>query len=182
MSIPRIVQLLTNSSDIEQGSLKMLNNDIARIHAGQFFTVAFKQTLTAGATSKVTMLTPAAEVGTIHYRPALFACSADKLTLGFYEGASEATGGDTVNPVNHNRNATSTNGMIVKTGVTVAENGTKISEAYIPGAVGVGGTRNGGDFGATTEWLLKPSTLYVITYANGSSEANDVFTELQWYE
>ena len=183
MSQVRTTEVLSTAQEALTRALKTMDNDHAYIHQGKYFTAITRNTLLAAGVLKVQFKTPvAATGGIIHYRPALIVSSKDSLTIKFYEAAEGLAGGTAVTPVNRNRNSTEVSGVTVKTGVTTTGNGTQISEAYIPGATGVGGTSSGNMLSASNEWVLKPNTEYLIEFTNSSSASNDVLAELQWYE
>ena len=163
-------------------AFKTIETEHAYIHEGIFFESYNKFTLAAGATRVVT-IKPAA--GTyLHYRPTNLVTSADKVTIEFYEGATvTAATGTAVTPSNHNRNSTLASKVTLLDAPTVTANGTKFTQVYIPGATGVGGSRTGASAGVSnSEWVLKPDTQYAIKVTNGSSGANDIQINFQWYE
>lgn len=125
-------------------------------------------------------MTPA--TGHIHLRPLAIVSSADKLTMSFYEGSSGNSGGTAITPINRNRNSALAAAVVLKSGVTVTTNGTKLTESYLAGAEGIGQTRTGAQLARTNEWVLKPSTVYTYELINGSDATNTVFVEFQWYE
>jgi len=169
-----------NTFEFLTGAVKIIDNDHAYIHQGKYFTRATKFTLASGASIKFTLQTNSEKV--IHYRPINIRTSADNLSGFFFEGSSGASGGTALVPSNRNRTSTVTTDSILTQGATVTNNGTQISELFIPGSTGVGGTRTGSDLSGTNEWVLKPDTLYTIVLTNGSSGNNTIFLEFQWYE
>ena len=182
MSQVRTTEVLSTAQEALTRALKTMDNDHAYIHQGKYFTAITKNTLQAAAVLKIQFKTPLVAAGYVHYRPALIVSSKDSLTVKFYEAAEGLAGGVAVTPVNRNRNSTEVSGVTLKVGVTTTGNGTQISEAYIPGATGVGGTSSGNMLSASNEWVLKPNTEYLIELTNASAAANDVLAELQWYE
>ena len=164
------------------GAFRTIETEHSYIHEGIFFESYNKFTLAAGAT-KVVTIKPAA--GTyLHYRPTNLVTSADKVTIEFYEGATvTAATGTAVTPSNHNRNSTLASKVTLLDAPTVTANGTKFAQVYIPGATGTGGTRTGASAGvSSSEWVLKPDTVYMVKVTNGSSGSNDIQINFQWYE
>ena len=163
-------------------AIRTIETEHSYIHEGIFFESYNKFTLAAAATRLVTMKTPAAKY--LHYRPTNLTTSADKITVEFFEGATvTAATGTAAIPSNHNRNSALASGVTLLDAPTVTANGTKFAQVYIPGATGTGGTRSGASAGVSnSEWVLKPNTTYMIKVTNGSSGANDIQVNFQWYE
>jgi hypothetical protein len=175
-----IAQVFKGSFERITGAIKGIDNYHAYIHEGKFFTHATKFTLTTGAVTKFTIVTPATPF--VHYRPMNIITSVDAVSAIFYEGSSGNSGGTSLTMVNRNRNSGIAATSILKSGVTVTSNGTQISQLYMPGSTGNGQSRSGTQLSGNNEWVLKPSTVYTIEFTNGSSASNTIFIEFQWYE
>lgn len=153
------------------------------IHNGVFYEFYSKFQLAANNGTKIiSMKTPA--TGYVHLSPPTYFSSADKLTIEYFEGATQtAETGTAITAVNHNRVSTNTPKATLLDAPTVTNNGTKFAQVYIPGSTGVGGTRYGESVGGTkNEWVLKQNTVYLIKFSNASTSANDVQINAQWYE
>lgn len=175
VNIASAVERVTNG-------FKTIEVEHANIHEGLFFESYNKFTLAAAGTRFVTIKTP---IGVyLHYKPTNLVTSADKITIEFFEGATvTAATGTSTSPSNHNRNSSNASGVTLLDAPTVTANGTKFAQVYIPGATGIGGTRTGASAGTSgSEWVLKPNTQYAIKVTNGSSGANDIQINFQWYE
>ncbi len=96
-----------------------------------------------------------------------------------YEGTTTSSSGSAVTEHNTNRNSTNTADMVVTTEPTVTGDGTLIHERYIPTAGKDTGQIAGSLF---EEWVLKPSTKYLIRFTNNSGAICDLSWELLWYE
>lgn len=175
-----LVQVLLKFKERVTESVKSISTEHSYIHEGLLFSISLKNTLGAGVTRKITFLTPSVKY--IHYRPAIIVTSADKLTMNFYESSSGNTGGTPLTAYNRNRLSPITAQSIVTDGATVTTNGTKIGGSFVGGGTGVGGARSGSEVGEENELVLKQNTLYTMELVNGSTESNEVFLKMKWYE
>lgn len=180
MSTQRQTQIAELQKERVTDALKTIENDHAYVHAGKLFSYAVKFDLLTTASTKFTFVTPV--TGYVHYRPVAVNTSADKLTINFYEGSSGNSGGSAITPVNRSRISTIASTVVFKSGVTVTTNGTKLTEAYLPGSTGVGQARSGTQISGSDEWVFKPNTVYTFEFINGSSSTNTVFVDFRWYE
>lgn len=105
------------------------------------------------------------------------------VNIEIYEGTTVSADGSAVSTFNRNRNSTRTPTCTAFTGPTITGDGTLIHDRYVPSAGGSGVNTVGiiGD-GAGEEWLLKPSTNYLIRLTNNSGGAIDGTYEMLWYE
>ena len=163
---------------------KSIYTDHAYIHEGKMYSASIVPTsIAAGATRKLTFVTPPSTSNIyVHWRPSIVACSADKLTINFYEASSGNSGGTALTAVNRNRLSAHTASSVVTDGVTVTTNGDFVDRTYIGGGSGVGGSVTGAETGETNEIILKQNTIHTIELINNSSSANIVFIKLLWYE
>ena len=160
-------------------AFKLIDTDHGSIHEGKFYENSVQTTLTAGGTYDIAFTTPADLY--MHYRPAKIVCSADKLTIGFYEDCS-VVGGATLTAYNHRRATTAAATMIFVTSASITAIGTSIHKSYIGGGTGVGGSRVGAETGQKNEWVLKQTTNYCLRLSNASSSSNIVNINNIWYE
>lgn len=159
---------------------RVIDTNHAYIHEGKMFNCAFRNILLAGATRKITALTPANKY--IHYRPIDIMTSADKVTVNFYENSSGNSGGTSKTIINRNRTSNKVSESVIKDGETVTTNGNLISGVYLPGSTGVGQIRTGNVVTGADEWVLKQNTLYTLEIINGSDSSNDIGVNFHWYE
>jgi hypothetical protein len=105
-------------------------------------------------------------------------------TVQLYESTTVSDNGDLVTPRNTNRNSSNTPSTLLLSDPTVTGVGDLLHTTWIPPtATGVGQTADGvsnAEFGE--EWVLKPSTNYLIRITNNSGVTIDVDLELLWYE
>ena len=102
-----------------------------------------------------------------------------------YEDTLTSNDGTDVGCQNTNRNADCVSGSTIYSSPTITDVGTLIHTAWIPptsagqgvsGATGIAGETNG------EEWILKPSTKYLIRMTNNSGATIDYSYEILWYE
>lgn len=156
-----------------------IDTDHRGIHRGQFFETSVQATLSSGGTHNIVLTTPATDY--IHYRAEKVVCSADKLTISLYENCS-VSGGATVTPYNHNRNNTAVSTVAVVKTANVTADGTLISQSFIGGGSGIGGSRQGAETSQANEWVLALSKNYCVRLSNGSTGSNTVNINNLWYE
>ena len=97
------------------------------------------------------------------------------------EGATGGmTGGSDVTPINNNRNSDKTSGMVLTSGVTVADSYAKRLENDKWGANGFKETIGGGS-SRSDELILKQNTTYLRTFISGAA-GNIVQFKASWYE
>jgi hypothetical protein len=161
-----------------------ISTDHEYIHDGfGFRLVGVTPSISAGSTYDIRIVTPAAAVGYVHFRPALFASSANLAQITLTE-AGTSTGGSAATPLNQNRNSSKTPNV----GCTVGVTGTPGTPVIDLVNVGSGGspsaTRGGGGGGGENdEVVLKAGTVYILRIANiGSTTATVVSYNVFWYE
>jgi hypothetical protein len=118
-----------------------------------------------------------------HLNAALITMSDSPCDMEAFEGTTTSADGTAVTVFNRNRNSTNTAAMTMFTGPTITADGTQIHDRYIPDQGGVG-TNNAGAVspGLGEEWVLKPSTKYLLRFTNNSGGAITVAFEFLWYE
>lgn len=178
-----VLNHLSNFAEDVTSAVRTIDTDHAYIHGGIMFSATDYRSLTAGATSFITVLTPGTASGTyIHWRPAAIVSSADKVLVTLYEGSSTPTASGTVTPYNRDRTTTLTALLTVASSASITTIGTAIDRAYIGGGEGVGGARSGADTDEKHEIIFAQNQRYTMGVANNSTAANTVFLKLMWYE
>ena len=141
------------------------------IHNGHLFRAGFQKNITSAGTAILAITTPAGEA--IHFTPQV--TGEGEIEVEFVEAPTSITGGTTVTPRNANRNSAS-----VSTAVLKADPAWVRGAGVTLGKVVVGdGRRSGGTAAPDGEWILKPSTLYVMLVTDQSTSANEV--NIRWY-
>lgn len=118
-----------------------------------------------------------------HINGVLFSIEDSPIDIVTYEGTTTSSNGTAVPRFNRNRNSSNTSSMIAYSGPTVTGTGTQIHDRYVPPAGGVGSNDVGvvaPNFGE--EWVLQPSTKYLVRLTNNSGAAITVAMEMLWYE
>ena len=106
------------------------------------------------------------------------------IDVEMYEGTTASADGTPQTVFPTNRNATSSSAAVLNFAPTVTVDGTLIHTGWLPPtAVGVGQSSEG----VTTdtsgeEWILKPSTKYLIRLTNNSGATLSYRWEFLWYE
>lgn len=102
-----------------------------------------------------------------------------------YEGTTTSADGGAITTNNTNRTSTNTPGVDLFSAPTVTDVGTLVHTSWLPptsagqgqsGATGISGETNG------EEWVLAPSTKYLIRITNLSGATIDYAYEMLWYE
>ena len=171
--------------DALTGMLCSIGSDHAYIHLGKGYILAGQTaSIASGGVEHISFKTPPKVNGgkTIHFRPAKISSTANSLSVTIIEGAV-MTSGTKATPQNLNRFKPNASTVEAYTGATlsVAGNGGII---YID-SVGSGGASNrfGGDSASGEERVLKPDTMYSITFTNtGAATATTGTYTLFWYE
>lgn len=157
-----------------------IGSDHAYIHLGKgYVLIGDTASLASGASESIYFKTPA-NGKIIHFRPARISSSANSLSCTVAEG-SVISGGTAAKPRNLNRMAPDASTVVATTAATLTTTGAIIYKD----AVGSGGASNriGGDAAAGEERVLKPDTVYSITFTNtGAATATVATYTLFWYE
>jgi len=161
-----------------------LGSDRAYIHLGKVYVLAGTTvSIPSSGVEHSSFKTPALPRGKyIHMRPAKISSTANSLAITMTQGAV-MTGGTVAVPQNLNRLKANKSEITVYTGATLSTAGT--GGVVYQDAVGSGGASNraGGEGAASEERILKPDTMYSITFTNiGAATATVGYYTLFWYE
>lgn len=175
----------TDKSQVDRftGFAATVSSDHSYIHDGIGFTYSGTTgSVSAAGTYTVSFVTPAADVGYIHWRPTGLSSTANTLQMRLAEG-STVTGGTPATPRNRNRNSKKTSNVSVSYGVTLSAEGTILEYAQVGAGSNAANATGGGSDGSNLEWVLKPSTTYSLRFENvGSTTATVGYFNLFWYE
>lgn len=152
-------------------------------HDGFLFHSSGKVTgMIAANVDDYLLVTPAAlEVNFSRLR---LATERGDIDIQLYEGTTTSADGSAETVMNTNRGSTITPTAVLTSAPTVSGVGTLVHTGWIPPtAVGVGQSSEG----ITTdtsgeEWILAPSTKYLIRITNNSGATIDYRWEILWYE
>ncbi len=173
---------LIGQADRFTNQQSVMQADHTYIHAGIGFTIA----LDLGSISSayhIAIETPAASTGKyIHYRPsnAKVTTSADSVQYLLRENITSYTGGTVYTPFNRNRNNSNTSVTTVKYGVTPTVGTPVLLDIMEIGSTGRPAARSGGGGGSGEEIILKPDTIYLLTFTPAGATSVG-FTDF-WYE
>lgn len=154
--------------DAVSGNLKTIDAAHEQIHTGTHFTATHLSKVGTGTAVSVMITTPASTVGILH-----FVCSvaADKSATWTLSEAPSATGGSALVAYNNDRNSTTANPATLVHTVTYTSAGT-VLETHIVGSASTPQSKTGGLAEARNEWLLKPSTKYLIYAIADAADTN----------
>ena len=177
-----VVKIAVDSYDSYTKGIKQIDTDHYYIHAGKKFKYSENFSLATTATKVISFTTP--DTKTIHYRPDIISCSADKLRIQLFEGDTVTGGTNKLTSIfNQNRGSSATTTMtLFSTGTTQSVQGTDILSLYIGGGTNVGGTSAGNNISQAEEIVLKTETTYSLLFTNNSSNTNVVNVVIAWYE
>lgn len=145
------------------------------IHEGESFTAHAGWASVASGTSKYLRIS----VDSVTYPHATFAGSASgAYTVEVFEGGTTSANGTAVPVYNRNRNSSKTGGLTITYDPTVTGDGNRLGLLY--GGGGAGATRVGGSDRAAQEFILKPSTLYLLKITSGATGTN-LGASIDWY-
>ena len=108
---------------------------------------------------------------------------AGDVDLDIFEGTTVSADGTAITSHITNRNSSNTPGTLFYHTPTVTDDGTLIHDQWVPPtSSGTGGSHDGADASTGEEWLLAPSTNYLIRITNNSGDTIRVWEEILWYE
>jgi hypothetical protein len=119
-----------------------------------------------------------------HIQRVRFSFGGGDVDIETYEGATTSDDGVALSELNTNRNSSNTPSTVLTFGPTVTDDGTLIHTAWAPPtAAGIGLSSEGsGNVDAGEEWILAPSTKYLVRLTNNSGATIDYRWEFFWYE
>ena len=152
-------------------AIPIIMSDHSRIHKGEAYSAAGKATgLNNGDSFDILLKNP---VGNFpHFRVFEFDSDKSPGDILLYESPTTSADGDAVVINNLNRNSSNTPDLEVFTTPTVDAVGTQIEFHLVTGTKASGGSSQS----ATTEWILKVNTDYLIRFTAGANS-----TTVGWY-
>jgi hypothetical protein len=151
-------------------------------HDGMIFHATHKKDALANGASHDHLLRVPAGVYP-HFNRLMFSVSAGDCDAYLYEGATVSADGTPETVYNTNRNSTNAAETLLFTDPTVTDPGTEIHHVWMPPTgAGVGSSTGLSKVSFDEEWLLKPSTDYLIRLTNNSGGAIDIWHEMLFYE
>jgi len=118
-----------------------------------------------------------------HLTAMLFTFSAGDIDIETFEGTTTSADGTAVAVFNRNRNSSNTPAISVSHTPTITADGTQIHDRLVhPTDFGVGTSEGIVSPNLGEEWILKPSTKYLVRVTNNSGGAVKLTMEMLWYE
>jgi len=149
----------------------------AQIHKGNVYTAGYLFTAVASAAT-ATFLS-SVHAATYRHRIISVAALGNSL-VQFYEGTTTSSDGTALTIFNRNRNSANTSGTTLFYTPSVTADGTELPPDYIFG--GSKSKAGGGEGGFDSEYVLKPSTKYLVRITNQSGAAENIIISPTWYE
>ena len=150
--------------------LRTIEIEHHEIHEGESFSAVYQATKDDAETLDLQITTPATE----YLHSVLEASSTLEAEVALYE-APTTSGGTAVTAYNRNRNSQNVAAATVAHTPTVSAVGTLLAATTIGTGKSVGGNLRG-----ISEWILKPSTKYLLRITSGSN-GNIITATLDWY-
>ena len=119
-----------------------------------------------------------------HIQRMAFTFGRGDIDIAVYEDTVTAAHGVAIDVENTNRNSSNTNQLLAYSGPTLTDDGNLIHTQWVaPTSTGVGQSPTGITTNSNgEEWILKPSTKYLIRLTNNSGGAIALAGEALWYE
>lgn len=163
--------------DAVSGAVQVIQWEHSRIHSGRGYTWSEKASVNNGATLYHLMDNGAANYP--HLRLVLMQATSAPFDVALYESPTIAANGTPNAVQNNNRNSANVSGLAIYDSPTVTSDGTLLEYLLIAGTKQSGGS---GDSGVETEWVLKPSTKYLLKMTNNSGGVATIGCRMFWYE
>jgi hypothetical protein len=150
-----------------------------RIQQGTFFTVSVGNLALANDVSLDCLVLTPPDPPEIHFRPLVKTGGDSEMNL--FEDTIVSDNGIPTLGVNQNRKSSLVTSVAIFSGPTITDDGELLTQEFIPGGTG-GGTSQGGEGGFYVEFILKPSSLYLMRLTNRAGTTQPVSMILQYYE
>lgn len=176
-AVNQLIENYNMALDTTSNALTVIDFEHSRIHNGKGFLANGKYTIANGATSYFLLKNPAASYP--HLRQLGLTATAGPIDVYLFESPTTTADGTGLTEINYNRNSATTPNLQVYTGPTVSADGTQLEYLIVTGTKHDAGT---GSDGTNTEFVLKPSTNYLVKLTNNSGSSADYSLKLFWYE
>lgn len=161
------------------GNVTTIGPEHAVIHDGTHFTLTYNKLVNSAASvSSVYFTTPSA--GSAQYTHFVCGVETDKAATWTFSEDASASVGSALTVYNNNRNSTKASLLTLFGTPTITTVGT-VLETHIIGTSGNPNSQTGGGVEARNEWLLKPSTNYLIQITTVSASTNTVINMPYYY-
>jgi hypothetical protein len=175
-TVNQLVENYNMALDSVSGALQVIDYEHARVHSGKAFLVNGKHSITNGSTDYYLLKVPANSYP--HLRNVEVTASAGPMDIYLFEAPTTTNDGTGMTEVNYNRNSANTPSMTVFADPTVTVDGTELEYLIVTGTKHDAGS----GMNAQTEFVLKPSTNYLVKITNNSGSTVTYALKLFWYE
>ena len=153
------------------------------IHDGFFFNTSGKETGWTNGTTKEFLISPPAGCYP-HVQAMVLNFGRGDIDFEAYEGPTITDNGTALTVRNVNRNSDNTPDLDLYASPTTTDDGTMEFQLWVPPtSTGTGQSSNGIEgVGQGSEWILKPSTPWLVRLTNNSGATIDWSYEFSWYE
>lgn len=167
---------LLNATDVSNAIIT-ISLEHSKIHQGEGWEVSIETgDILPGANYYVLFKT--SEGYRPHLRSYEVTATDSPVVIRLFENAEVSTNGSAVSSKNRNRNESDVNGVSVFSQPAVTNEGTRLETDFITS----GGNKIGGNAGSFyEEWIMKPSTNYLIKITNNSNNTIKAFINAFWY-
>jgi hypothetical protein len=167
---------LKTSVDFYTGAIQIIDWEHSRIHDGKGYVVNGKHQIANNATTRFLLRNGAGNYP--HLRTIFITSDSGPLEIYFHEAPTVTTTGSSVPVISYNRNSLNTSLMTAFSGATVSNEGTLLEYMVVPGTGSTGGSASV----AQTEFILKPSTDYMVRIFSSATGTTNYSLKLFWYE
>lgn len=163
--------------DDTTNSVEMIEWEHSRIHDGKGFTNSYLYTIANNATVYHLLRNGAGNYP--HIRTLLVSAGGSPIEIHLCEAPTVSDTGTLHTSTNNNRVSTNVSSLQIYSGATVSNDGLLLASDIILSGKSTGGA---GTENAQREWILKPSTDYVIKLVNVGAGNTSYNMKIFWYE
>lgn len=146
------------------------------MHKGNLFSHISSYVLAVNATIEILFDNPVNNY--IHLRVARFTAESAPADILLYENTLVSSNGTLLTIYNKNRAHSNTPNASLSIRPTITNNGTLLDSHMLVGEKQAGGLAPE----TSVEWILKPSTLYLLKYVNRGLNNTKVLAHISFYE
>ncbi len=154
--------------DDRSGAVGSISQEHLKIHEGLLYTVSSTVTIAnVGGVHDFMAVVPA---GTFpHFRSITISTDNGPIAVQFFEDTTVSASGSLITAYNNSRSSLNVTTVLIYDSPTVTSAGVVLETIVIPG------NKQTGSFGSesSNEWILKPSTNYIIRVTNNTIGAGD---------
>lgn len=163
-------------------TLRVIEEPHAHVHEGERYILTDKSIVNDGNNREIYILTPSG--GTLSHFVFDIKSIYETEVKFFEESTRTYVAGNALTPINRNRTSLNTSGLTICHTPVSGANGTLLLNEHwgVDSAPGKQGGGIGGEgTGGRDEFILKPSTVYLIKVISGTN-SNRISIILDWYE